>query len=79
MAMSKTYKALKIDQNGPVWRIALNRPEVRNAHDLATFKELVSAFDERVEGLPKVTGGAEPGLSSRGLKLLQLRFYPLIG
>ncbi len=44
--MSMTYKALKIDQKGPVWRVALNRPEVRNAHDLATFKELVSAFDE---------------------------------
>jgi enoyl-CoA hydratase/carnithine racemase len=44
--MSSTYDSILIDKNGPVWRIVLNRPEVRNAHDLGTFKELVHAFDE---------------------------------
>jgi len=37
----------------------------------ASPEALASAFEERVEGLPKVTGGAEPGLASRGVKLLQ--------
>jgi ATP-dependent Clp protease ATP-binding subunit ClpB len=32
---------------------------------------LAKAFEERLETFPKVTGGAEPSLSSRGLKLLQ--------
>jgi ATP-dependent Clp protease ATP-binding subunit ClpB len=32
---------------------------------------LAKAFEERLESFPKVTGGAEPSLSSRGLKLLQ--------
>jgi ATP-dependent Clp protease ATP-binding subunit ClpB len=33
--------------------------------------ELGAAFEERVEALPKVTGGAEPGLSSRAQKLIR--------
>jgi ATP-dependent Clp protease ATP-binding subunit ClpB len=37
----------------------------------ASAEALAKAFEERLEGLPKVTGGAEPSLSSRGLKLLQ--------
>jgi ATP-dependent Clp protease ATP-binding subunit ClpB len=37
----------------------------------AQTAELTKAFEDRVESLPKVTGGAEPSLSSRGLKLLQ--------
>lgn len=40
------YQHLRIDKDGGIWRIALNRPEVRNAHDLDTFKELFQAFGE---------------------------------
>jgi enoyl-CoA hydratase/carnithine racemase len=42
------YKSIRIDRqrDGAVWRVVLNRPEVKNAHDLETFRELVSAFDE---------------------------------
>ena len=34
-----------------MWRVVLNRPEVKNAHDLETFKELVSAFQEVEDNL----------------------------
>src|SRR5437762_7413023 len=37
----------------------------------ASPEALGRAFQERIEGLPKVSGGAEPTLSSRGLKLTQ--------
>src|SRR5258708_32581407 len=37
----------------------------------APVDALVQGFQDRLEGLPKVSGGAEPTLSSRGLKLLQ--------
>jgi ATP-dependent Clp protease ATP-binding subunit ClpB len=37
----------------------------------ASADALAKAFEERLESFPKVTGGAEPSLSSRGLKLLQ--------
>ncbi len=40
------YKSLLIEKSGPVWRVILNRPEVKNAHDLDMFRELVAAFDE---------------------------------
>ncbi|MCJ0765482.1 enoyl-CoA hydratase/isomerase family protein [Variovorax terrae] len=40
------YTSIRIDKQGSVWRVVLNRPEVRNAHDLDMFKELVAAFDE---------------------------------
>jgi enoyl-CoA hydratase/carnithine racemase len=40
------YESIRIDKAGPVWRVVLNRPEVRNAHDLQMFQELVRAFDE---------------------------------
>ena len=40
------FKSLIVEKNGPVWRVVLNRPEVRNAHDLEMFKELVQAFTE---------------------------------
>ncbi|OGA73039.1 MAG: hypothetical protein A3G27_02355 [Betaproteobacteria bacterium RIFCSPLOWO2_12_FULL_66_14] len=40
------FKSIRIDKAGAVWRVVLNRPEVRNAHDLDMFKELVEAFDE---------------------------------
>src|SRR3990170_3935260 len=45
------FKSIRIDKAGAVWRVVLNRPEVRNAHDLDMFKELVEAFDE-VENAP---------------------------
>jgi ATP-dependent Clp protease ATP-binding subunit ClpB len=37
----------------------------------ASAEALAKAFEDRLESFPKVTGGAEPSLSSRGLKLLQ--------
>src|SRR5215813_7235784 len=37
----------------------------------ASPEALARSFEDRVEGFPKVSGGAEPTLSSRGLKLLQ--------
>ncbi|WP_326538323.1 enoyl-CoA hydratase/isomerase family protein [Pseudorhodoferax sp.] len=40
------YKHLRVTKSGGVWRVALNRPEVKNAHDLETFKELFHAFGE---------------------------------
>jgi enoyl-CoA hydratase/carnithine racemase len=43
------YKSLLVDKNGPVWRVVLNRPEVRNAHDLTMFKELVAAESAKKE------------------------------
>lgn len=46
------YKSIRIDKAGPVWRVVLNRPEVRNAHDLDMFREIVAAFDE-VENAPE--------------------------
>lgn len=46
------YETLRIDKAGPVWKVVLNRPQVRNAHDLQTFRDLVHAFDE-VENDPE--------------------------
>lgn len=40
------YNTIRIDKAERVWRVVLNRPEVRNAHDLEMFKELVQAFEE---------------------------------
>ncbi|HKQ69361.1 MAG TPA: ATP-dependent chaperone ClpB [Polyangiaceae bacterium] len=37
----------------------------------ASAEALTRAFQEKIDSLPKVTGGAEPNLSSRGLKLIQ--------
>jgi ATP-dependent Clp protease ATP-binding subunit ClpB len=34
-------------------------------------RALARAFEERIESFPKVSGGAEPGLSARGVKLIQ--------
>jgi enoyl-CoA hydratase/carnithine racemase len=39
-----SYRAIRVESEGPAWRVVLNRPEVRNAHDLDMFKELVDAF-----------------------------------
>ncbi len=38
--------AILVERVSPIWRVVLNRPEVRNAHDLQMFKEIVAAFDE---------------------------------
>jgi enoyl-CoA hydratase/carnithine racemase len=40
------YTSIRVHDDGPVRRIVLSRPEVRNAHDLRTFKEIVAAFDD---------------------------------
>ncbi len=42
------YQSIRIDKerDGAVWRVVLNRPQVKNAHDLDTFRELVQAFEE---------------------------------
>jgi ATP-dependent Clp protease ATP-binding subunit ClpB len=37
----------------------------------ASVDALAKAFQDRIDGFPKVTGGAEPTLSARGLKMLQ--------
>jgi enoyl-CoA hydratase/carnithine racemase len=37
---------LLINRTSPVWRVTLNRPAVKNAHDTQTFREIVAAFDE---------------------------------
>ncbi len=70
--MSTAYKSLLLEKNGPVWRVVLNRPEVKNAHDLNMFKELVAAFDE-VEGDPEcrcavLTGSGSFFCSGQDLK-----------
>ena len=48
------YQSIRIEKerDGAVWRVILNRPQVKNAHDLDTFRELVAAFDE-VENDPE--------------------------
>lgn len=43
--MTGSYTRIRLETTSPAWRVVLNRPEVRNAHDLETFKELVHAFD----------------------------------
>lgn len=40
------YQSIRIEKQGSVWRVVLNRPEVRNAHDLGMFREIAQAFDE---------------------------------
>lgn len=39
------YTSIRLETGDPVWRVVLSRPDVRNAHDLRTFRELVDAFD----------------------------------
>ena len=41
-----SYTSIRVHDDGPIRRIVLSRPEVRNAHDLRMFQELVSAFDD---------------------------------
>jgi 2-(1,2-epoxy-1,2-dihydrophenyl)acetyl-CoA isomerase len=43
------YQTLIVERRGPVATITLNRPEVRNALDIAMRQELVAALDE-IEG-----------------------------
>jgi enoyl-CoA hydratase/carnithine racemase len=47
--VTSAYQSIRVEKDGRVWRIVLNRPEVRNAHDLQMFKELSAAFDEAQE------------------------------
>ncbi|MPS25673.1 MAG: hypothetical protein E2576_18165 [Alcaligenaceae bacterium] len=37
---------IRIDRHGPIWRVVIDRPASKNAHDLQTFQELVAAFDQ---------------------------------
>src|SRR6267143_2263145 len=41
-----SYEALIVDQSGPIGTITLNRPEARNALDVAMRRELLTALDE---------------------------------
>jgi enoyl-CoA hydratase/carnithine racemase len=40
------YQSIKIEKAGALTRVVLNRPDVRNAHDLNMFREIAQAFDE---------------------------------
>jgi enoyl-CoA hydratase/carnithine racemase len=40
------FSHLLVDRSTPIWRVTLNRPAVKNAHDTQTFREIVAAFDE---------------------------------
>ena len=52
MSEPGVFKSIRVEKKGSVWRVVLNRPEVKNAHDLEMFKEIVQAFDE-VENDPE--------------------------
>lgn len=39
------FTSILVEQQGLVWRIVLNRPEKKNAHDTLMFKEIVQALD----------------------------------
>lgn len=41
----ENYETIRLERDGAIWKVMLNRPEVRNAHDLRMFKEIVDAFD----------------------------------
>jgi hypothetical protein len=54
---------VRIEQNGPVTSILINRPEVRNAVDLETADQLRSAFTAfEADGASAVAGGLELAL-----------------
>lgn len=40
------YETIQIEKRGAVTRVVLNRPQVKNAHNLAMFREIAHAFDE---------------------------------
>jgi len=40
------YDSIRVERTSPIWRVVLNRPEVKNAHDLHMFEEILMAFDE---------------------------------
>jgi enoyl-CoA hydratase/carnithine racemase len=62
------YQTLIVERRGPVATITLNRPEVRNALDIAMRQELVAALDE-IEG----DAGARPRPHRRGWAFLRRR------
>jgi enoyl-CoA hydratase/carnithine racemase len=45
------FDHLKVTAAGPAWRVSIDRPETRNAHNTQTFRELVAVF-EAAEGDP---------------------------
>jgi enoyl-CoA hydratase/carnithine racemase len=44
--VTETYTSIRVQDDGPVRRVTLARPESRNAHDLRTFRELAAALDD---------------------------------
>ncbi|CAN5651043.1 2-(1,2-epoxy-1,2-dihydrophenyl)acetyl-CoA isomerase PaaG [soil metagenome] len=46
------YESIKIDKVGSVTTVTLNRPEVRNAHHLDMFNEIIDAFG-KIEADPE--------------------------
>jgi methylglutaconyl-CoA hydratase len=69
MADLHEYRNLELRLEGPVARVALNRPEVRNAFDGATLAELAGAFESFAPGGPArvvVLSGNGPAFSSGG-------------
>ncbi|MBI2070301.1 MAG: enoyl-CoA hydratase/isomerase family protein [Elusimicrobia bacterium] len=44
--MAAAYSQLLIERQGPVARVTLNRPDVRNAMDETTFDEIIRLFKE---------------------------------
>lgn len=43
--MTASFEHLAVDRDAGVWRVTIDRPAIRNAHDTQTFRELVAAFD----------------------------------
>ncbi len=56
--MTSMFHTVKVEQNGPVLDITLNRPEVRNAMNLAMVEELRTLF---------------AGVPERGVRVVMLR------
>ncbi len=40
------YETIKIEKQGAITRVILNRPAVKNAHNLTMFQEIAHAFDD---------------------------------
>jgi methylglutaconyl-CoA hydratase len=56
--------SVRLERDGPVLRIALARPEVRNAFDAATIAELTTAFGEVGDAHVIVLSGDGPAFSA---------------
>ena len=64
--MTRSYTKIRLEKESPAWRVVLNRPEVRNAHDLDMFKQLVRRVRRGRSG-PQLSlhrfGGGRSGFS----------------